>query len=163
MDPTSSDHHQISIMIKNNGKSKPLSIIEGKAANTSSLSNGKAMTSQKQCGNLTCVLMEAVKKFSRNTVTFTISWPKFNDMTATFPTITLTNPKGWHTALWPTQPKKPYWHNLYPFPDLGPMTEWDWAILRDSLPSPYRPSSSQPQRLIIKRISERFLKKKAQL
>ena len=160
MDPTSFDHHQTSITTKNDGKSKLSSTTEGEAANTHSLSNGKATTSRKQRGNLTRVSTEAVKKFSKNTATFTIFQPEPYDMTAALPTNTLTDPEGRHTALWPAQPKKPYRHDSYPFPDLGLMTERDWAILRDSLPSPYRPPSSQPRRSIIKKISERFLKKK---
>jgi len=160
MDPTSLDHHQTSITTKNDGKSKPLSTIEDKDANTHSSSNGKAMTSRKQRGNLTCVLTEAAKKFSKNTAIFTTFQPEPHDMTAALPIITLTDPEGRHTALWPTQPKKPYRHDPYPFPDLRPMTERDRAILRDSLPSPYHPPSSQPRCSIIKKISERFLKKK---
>ena len=159
-DPTSLDHHQTSTMTKNDGKSKPLSTIEDEAANTISLLSGKAMTSQKQRGNPTRVSMEAVKKFSKNTATFTIFQAELYDMTAVFPTITLTDPEGRRTALWPAQPRKPYRHDPYPFPDLGPMTERDRAILRDSLPSPYQPPSSQPRRSIIKKISERFLKKR---
>jgi len=160
MDLTSFDHHQTSIMMKNDGKSKPLSTIKDEDANTSSSSSGKAMTSQKQRGNPTCVSTEAVKKFSKNTATFTIFQPEPHDMTAALPTITLTDPEGRHIALWPVQLKKPYRHNSYPFPDLGLMTEQDRAILRDSLPSPYRPPSSEPWHSIIKKISERFLKKK---
>jgi len=130
--------------MKSDGKSKPLSITKDEAANTISLSSGKAMTSQKQCGNLTRVSTEAVKKSSKNTATFTIFQTELYDMTTTLPIITLTDPEGQRTALWPTQPKKPYRHDPYPFPDLGPMTEQDRAILRDSLPSPYRPPPSQP-------------------
>jgi len=143
-DLTSLDHYQTSTTMKNDGKSKPLSITEGEAANTNSWSNGKAMTSQRQRGNLTCVSMEVVKKFSRNTVTFTIFQLEPHNMTTALPTITLTDSEGRHTALWPVQPKKPYRHDPYPFPNLGPMTERDRAILRDSLPSPYQPPSSQP-------------------
>ena len=131
-------------MTKSDGKSKLLSTIEDEAANTNSWSNGKAMTSQKQRGNLTCVSTEAVKKSSKNTATFTIFQAEPHDMTTTLPIITLTDPEGRHTALWPAQPKKPYRHDSYPFPDLGPMTERDRTILRDSLPSPYHPPSSQP-------------------
>jgi len=159
-DLTSSDHHQTLTTTKNDGKSKPSSTTEGEAANTNSWSNGKAMTSQRQRGNLTRVSTEAVKKFLKNTATFTIFQPELYDMTAALPIITLTDPEGRHTALWPAQPKKPYRHDPYPFPDLRPMTERDRAILRDSLPSPYRPPSSQPRRSIIKKISERFLKKR---
>jgi len=122
-DPTSFNHHQTSIMTKSDGKSKLSSTIEDEAANTISLSSGKAMTSQRQRGNLTHVSTEAVKRFSKNTVTFTIFQAEPYDMTTTLPTITLTDPEGRRTALWPTQPKKPYRHNPYPFPDLGPMTE----------------------------------------
>jgi len=123
MDPTSLDHHQTSITTKNDGKLKPLSIIEDKDANTHSLSSGKAMTSQKQRGNQTRVLTEAVKKFSRNTAIFITFQPEPYDMIAALPIITLTDPEGRHTALWPAQPKKPYRQDPYPFPDLGPMTE----------------------------------------
>jgi len=66
------------------------------------------MTSQKQCGNPTRVSMEAVKKFSKNTATFTIFQAEPYNMTAALPIITLTDPEGRHTALWPAQPKKPY-------------------------------------------------------
>jgi len=94
MDPISFNHHQTSITTKNDGKSKPLSTIEDEDANTCSLSSGKAMISQKQCGNLTRVLTEAVKRFSKNTVTFTIFQAEPYDMIATLPTITLTDPEG---------------------------------------------------------------------
>jgi len=123
MDPTSFDHHRTSIMTKNDGKLKPLSTIEDEDANTSSSSSGKATTSQKQRGNPTRVSMEVVKKSSKNTAIFTIFQPEPHDMTTALPTITLTDPEGRHTALWPVQPKKPYRHDSYPFPDLGPMTE----------------------------------------
>ena len=60
---------------RNDGKSRRSSTIGDEAAVINTTSNGKAMTSQRQRGNLPCVSKEAVKKFSDSIASATASTP----------------------------------------------------------------------------------------
>jgi len=105
---TSLDHYQTSITTKNDGKSKLSSIIEKEVEAINTLSNGKAMTLPKQCGNLPRVSKEAVKKLSEHTATTKTLTLDLISMAFEIPTLVLTDLEGQQSipVIYESIPKK---------------------------------------------------------
>ena len=91
-DPTISDHHLISKIMKNDGKSKPSLNIENKAEDINTMSYGKAIRLQKHHGNWPHV-SKMVQKTSFKNINAKISHNHITDMSNfIIPKITLTCP-----------------------------------------------------------------------
>ena len=92
MDPTISDHHLISKMMKNDGKLKQSLNIKNEAEDINTMSYGKAIQLWKHRGNRPCVLKMAQKTSFKNIKT-EISYNHITDMSNfIIPKITLTCP-----------------------------------------------------------------------
>ena len=91
-DPTISNHHLISKMMKNDGKLKPSLNIENEAEDINTMSYGKAIRLRKHHGNRPRVSKMAQKTSFKNTKT-KISYNHITDMSNfIIPKITLTCP-----------------------------------------------------------------------
>ena len=142
-DPTSSDHHQTLTMMKNDGKSKPYSITKNEAEGINTTSNGKAMTSRKQRGNQPRVSKAVAKKFSKSTASDTASTPSMTTTNDELYTITLIDPEGKETTIWPW---KPYQFKEGLYPELSPPTKEELVWINAGLGPP-------PKKSIVKKIS----------
>ena len=148
-DLTSSDHRQTSTTTKNDGKSKPYSTTENEAEDINTTSSGKAMTSQKRRGNQPCVSKAVVKKFFKSTATNTASTPSIATTNVELYTITLIDPEGKETTIWPAPPWKHHPFKLGLYPELSPPTEEELVWINARLGPP-------PKKSIIKKISREF-------
>ena len=144
MDPTISDHHLTSKMMKNDGKSKLSLNIENEAEDINTSSCGKAIRLQKHHGNRPHVSKTAQMKFlkSINTdISYNHIW-NIELMASQIPIIVVTDPEGWHwePTIYQPEPKKKLYLAPGLYPELAPPTPEELSIIATTPYTPTLPS-----------------------